>query len=1049
MIKKSLFFVLLPLCLHAAVVTNTDDSGAGSLREAMTNAVEGESITFSVSGTITLASPLPEMTVASVTINGTGQSITISGASTYRPFFISATGITLSNMTISSCKALGGRGGGNGGFGKRGGGAGGAGLGGAIFVNDTGSATVSAITFSSNTAAGGNSSVGMDGLFNGAGGGGLGGDGGNNDFTFTGSGGGGKFPTDVGAVGTALSPGSGGGPIVGPRNTGGEGGEASATESLRNGQDGLEFGGGGGGGSDEVTEVNSGNGGNGGFGGGGGGGAVVLVNPATMPLSGGNGGNGGFGGGGGGGSSTSQQSGGVTGVGGTAGLGGGNGGDSFAYPTGQLSGSNGGGGGGLGAGGNIFVRSGGSISVDSNLTAGTVTGGSGSEGSKGGGSGANGQAKGSGIFLNGNTTLTVGGSGVNYEISGAIEDDQSLTQGSGTKGNGALTKTGTNTVTLSGTNTYTGATAITGGTLNVTGSIGSSSSLTMSGNGNLITTSTSKIPTTKTVNSGSTLTLNLSTNETVSAALFSGAGNLVKSGSGTLTLSGTNAYTGSTTVSAGTLSVTGSISSATTITVSSGATLKGNGSVGSIVIEGTMDPGTSIGTMTILGNYTQSSGSTLDVEFNTYGDVSLLDITGTATIASNTTLNLVPQAGRRYDENITYTFIDADGGLTGTFSNITLDNSNLGIAKVFVNYTANQAQFYVVGEPPSGPEVALISLTASLASRANRIQLGILTEVQNQRLTEEFYCGNRFIEHDEDPYEFVQRNREKVGRLSESKTRKIYHPFVMVDYSKARINETPLQTGGHDWLKAVTAGCDFYLLKEFILGFGAGYTRGSSTSDQNHGRLYSNNYNLGFYLQSQLPLGFIIDAACSGMKTYYELKRESIEGLTIAKPHGYEFASEVRFLAQHRLGHFRYRPFISFDYYNQQVGNYSERRGIEDRVLVGKDHFYSFEMGLGLNIWYPFWLGRNEDWNFVPNLGFSFIQVLAANKHSVDAEFAHSPFRTSHSSMPKVAKDAWTFEAGFASFFRECSEIFFTYQGVFTENYSAHQEYRLGTRLSF
>ena len=60
----------------------------------------------------------------------------------------------------------------------------------------------------------------------------------------------------------------------------------------------------------------------------------------------------------------------------------------------------------------------------------------------------------------------------------------------------------------------------------------------------------------------------------VSAAITNGG--LTKAGTGTLTLSGVNTYTGATTVSAGRLSVNGSLA-ASTVTVSSGATLAGNG----------------------------------------------------------------------------------------------------------------------------------------------------------------------------------------------------------------------------------------------------------------------------------------------------------------------------------------------------------------------------------------------------------------------------------------------------------------------------------------
>ncbi|NGX60373.1 MAG: hypothetical protein KR126chlam3_01546, partial [Chlamydiae bacterium] len=146
-------------------VTNMNDTGAGSLRDAITNASSGDSIVFDTGGTITLDSPLPKID-KNLSINGSGQTITIDGVDTYRPFTIISGTVEIKNLTIEDGLAKGGDGG-NGGLESpdaRGGGAGGGlGAGGAIFANEGVNLTVEKITFQSGKAEGGDGGDGGSG----------------------------------------------------------------------------------------------------------------------------------------------------------------------------------------------------------------------------------------------------------------------------------------------------------------------------------------------------------------------------------------------------------------------------------------------------------------------------------------------------------------------------------------------------------------------------------------------------------------------------------------------------------------------------------------------------------------------------------------------------------------------------------------------------------------------------------------------------------------------------------------------------------------------
>lgn len=241
------------------------------------------------------------------------------------------------------------------------------------------------------------------------------------------------------------------------------------------------------------------------------------------------------------------------------------------------------------------------------------------------------------------------------------------------------------TIFLTGANNYQGTTVLRGGTVNlgvaenagVTGPLGMSraaspGSILLNG-GILQYSAVNQFDYSGRFGTIAGQQYNVDTNGqnvTWSTALVSANGSLAKSGSGNLTLTAANTYTGTTSISAGTLILSGqgSIANSAAIdlenggaldvsgvtggfSVADGQTLRGAGSViGEVTLSSgsTLSIGNSPGTMTFSDDLTLSSGSISDFEIDglTAGfyDLAQGDV-GSQTVTFGGTLNLIFQAG--------------------------------------------------------------------------------------------------------------------------------------------------------------------------------------------------------------------------------------------------------------------------------------------------------------------------------------------------------------------------------------------------------------------
>ncbi|MFO8015303.1 MAG: autotransporter domain-containing protein [Phycisphaerae bacterium] len=245
-------------------------------------------------------------------------------------------------------------------------------------------------------------------------------------------------------------------------------------------------------------------------------------------------------------------------------------------------------------------------------------------------------------------------------------------------GAGTVIKQGAGTLTLTADNAFLGATVAAGTLVGDTGSLA----------GNLAANATAVFDQAADGTFGGTL---------------SGAGQVFKDGAGTLTLTAASPFTGTLTVRDGVVAMEGSLAGE----IVNRAHLCGAGTVGGLHNEagGTFAPGNTIDITTVVGDYTQDAGSTLEIEVDGAqprgpgSSHDLLDVGGTATLEAGSTIQVLVANPGGFSIGETLTIIQAAGGVTD--AGAAIQTAATGAAILFLrdpDFSDGDAQYAIVAE---------------------------------------------------------------------------------------------------------------------------------------------------------------------------------------------------------------------------------------------------------------------------------------------------------------------------------------------------------------
>lgn len=562
-----------------------------------------------------------------------------------------------------------------------------------------------------------------------------------------------------------------------------------------------------------------------------------------------------------------------------------------------------------------------------------------------------------------NHSLDLGGNPTTFDIAnGTAEDDMSI---SATISNGGIIKTGAGLLNLTGANTYAGGTVINAGTLK-------GNSISLPGN----------------ITNNSNLVFDQQTTGTYSDQI-SGSGALVKQGIGALTFTNSNSL-GNVAIDQGALIINGSLNGMGTLTAAAGTVLGGVGTVvKNCTINGTLAPGNSIGTLSLVGNQVLTTGAQLEIEVDsTTSD--LVDVTGTFTIQPGTTLSVLIVPGT-YAPLSSYNIINTTGGVTGTFSNtvyssplftlipeyfplsVTLNLAQVPFSTLFSTGNAGavaQCLDEISNSPCSNFSSVIESLETipdenALKNALLQMQPSLFTSLAVIQENDLFYLREALYTRMEvDLHSCCLEksapsltNRKTANSKTQAPPKEKTHSFwaTLLGGHTSQDNQEG-QIGFVANSPGVFLGLDSQLGKKSCFGGGMGYTythlhwwekQGTADVQGIYGTLYGRFASDHAYVQGSLIGGY----------SFYSAERNILFGTTLplketAKNHhnGWEGSASTRIGLNYGC-RFVFSPFIGVDYFYVHENSFQESgaKSLNLHVKSKNSNLLSSEIGIDLS----------------------------------------------------------------------------------------------------
>ena len=560
------------------------------------------------------------------------------------------------------------------------------------------------------------------------------------------------------------------------------------------------------------------------------------------------------------------------------------------------------------------------------------------------------------------------------------------------------------------------------------------------------------------------------------------------SGAESSTLAGTVDST-TNSINSGTLLANGMFGTATgTTTIASSASLGGTGTVlGTVSSAGTISPGTSIGTLTIGGSFSQSPGSVLNMELGAGGTSDRLVVGGTAELNGSLVISLDTGVTMTDILNTNFTLVDAGSSVTGTLAtapnfgpggNVTTPSFGLITPSFTLSVIGTDL---VLGVAASSQFSSLGGLTPNQSATAGGIDTGVMAAGATARFSNaatalsllntaaipavldtlhpEFYDAFSAAQLDmSDDFRNVMGDRLVTRRRDCLAPRRV----AVSGTTDAQCGEQAstqrvwgeLSGGFQDrdgelghisydtHRYAFTFGYDLAVNDNLIVGVAAGYGHanvdvsglGDGDVDAAHVGLYAS------YQVEQITF----DATLAGSYFWNDSSRSfgfTSAGGTFANTVSGDFSSGTvsgRLLASYHIsaGDFGVRPFVGMDFSNISGESFTESGDADLGLRVDRVSETDVVGKLGVELSRRIGIGNTR--SLGAHTRFTYEHTLADADRSIRGAFRGAGPASTFTVEGDADENRLRIDAGLSGSVSDALELELTYAGMFSENDDAH-----------